>query len=432
MRGKTNEQFKQEVFNLVGDEYTYIDFYRGTHAKLRVKHAKCGNIYEVKPNNFFNGRRCPYCAKEARKKAKRKTNEQFKQEVYSLVGDEYVFLDFYINNHTKMKIKHNKCGNIYKVSPNSFLRGSRCPYCAGLIKKTNEQFQQEIYDLVGNEYVFLDVYVNTNTKLRVKHNECGHIYGVRPADFLRGTRCPYCNGNHKKTDAEFKDEVYSLVGNEYEFIDPYQGAFAKTRVKHNECGHIYKVTPANFIMGHRCSYCYGTPKKNNIQFLQEVYGLVGDDYTFLESYVDSYTKLRVKHNNCGNIYEVSPHAFLSLHNRCPYCNSSKGELIIAKILNTLNIKYESQKTFDNLKDTQLLSYDFYIPNQNILIEYQGLQHYEPVDYFGGEDKFKLQQKHDKLKSDYAKDHHYNLIAVPYMYDTLSKIKKYLVKHGLKK
>lgn len=431
MRRKTNEQFQHEIYDLVGNEYTFLDSYQGTHTKIKVKHNTCGHIYEVKPNNFFNGKRCPYCAKEARKKSKRKTKEQFKKEVFNLVGNEYVFLDPYVNNHTKLRVKHNKCGNIYKVSPNSFLRGSRCPYCAGLIKKTNEQFQQEIYDLVGNEYVFLDPYVNAHTKLRVKHNKCGHIYGVRPADFLRGSRCPYCAG-FRKTNTDFKKEVYDLVDDKYTFLDTYVNAQTKIRVKHNECGHIYKVTPANFIMGHRCPYCYGTPKKNNIQFLQEVYNLVGDDYTFLESYVDSYTKLKVKHIKCGNIYEVSPHAFLSLHNRCPYCNSSKGELIITKILGTLNIKYDPQKTFPDLKDDRLLSYDFYLPDQNILIEYQGQQHYEPVDHFGGDDKFKQQQKHDRLKSDYARDHHYNLIAVPYTYDTFSEIKKYLIKHGLKK
>ena len=101
-------------------------------------------------------------------------------------------------------------------------------------------------------------------------------------------------------------------------------------------------------------------------------------------------------------------------------------------MKAFGITYEYQKTFPDLKDVQTLSYDFYLPDQNILIEYQGLQHYEPVDHFGGDGKFKLQQKHDKLKSDYARDHGYNLIAVPYTYDTLSKIKKYLLKHGLKK
>ena len=79
-----------------------------------------------------------------------------------------------------------------------------------------------------------------------------------------------------------------------------------------------------------------------------------------------------------------------------------------------------------------MSYDFYIHSQSILIEYQGIQHYQPIDYFGGNSAFKKQQKHDKMKSDYAKNHHYNLIAIPYTEDTFSKIKKYLIKHGLKK
>lgn len=204
----------------------------------------------------------------------------------------------------------------------------------------------------------------------------------------------------------------------------------KLRVKHNKCGNVYKVTPNHFLLGIRCPYCSSKASKTNDEFKQEIFNLVGDEYTFLDIYVNAYTKLRVKHNKCGNIYEVAPKHFLHQGTRCPYCNTSKGEVIINKILKSLGIKYEYQKTFDDLKDTGLLSYDFYIPDQNILIEYQGMQHYQPIDYFGGATRFEYQQKHDKLKSDYAKGNGYKLIAVPYTEDTFSKIKKYLVKHGL--
>ena len=368
---------------------------------------------------------------------KRKTDAEFKKEVYDLVGNEYTFLDAYGNAKTKIRVKHNKCGHIYKVKPSHFLEGARCPRCAKLslsnkLSKPDTQFKQEVYNLVGNEYTFLDAYVNATTKLRVKHNKCGKIYSVLPSNFIRGSRCPSCFGTHRKTNTQFNHEVYDLVGDEYTFLDPYINTMTKIRVKHNKCGHIYEVRPRNFLKGRRCPYCNGNVKKTEAEFNHEVYDLVGGEYIFLDTYVNNYTKLKVKHIKCGNVYEVRPTDFISHQTRCPLCNSSKGETIITKILDTLNITYESQKTFPDLRDTQLLSYDFYIPSQSILIEYQGQQHYEPVDCFGGNDKFVVQQKHDKMKSDYAKDHGYHLIAVPYTYDTFSKIKKYLIKHGLSK
>lgn len=298
---------------------------------------------------------------------KRKNDKQFQQEVYNLVGGEYVFMEPYINSYTKIKVKHNKCGRVYEVQPNAFLHGSRCPYCVyESFRKTNNKFKQEIYDLVGDEYTFLDSYVNNKTKIKVKHNKCGNVYKVTPGNFIHGNRCPYCSITGRKTDAEFKQEVFALVG---------------------------------------------------------------DDYTFLDAYVNSCTKLRVRHNKCGHIYKAEPNSFIQGH-RCPYCNSPKGETIISRILDTLNINYEYQKTFDDLKDVQPLSYDFYVQDQRLLIEYQGEQHYRPVDLWGGEEQFKVRQKHDKMKADYAKYHNYNLIAIPYTEDTFLKIKKYLFKHGL--
>lgn len=199
---------------MVGNEYVLLEHYRGTDTKIEVKHNKCGNTYEVTPDNFLHGNRCPYCSIKDRSK----TDTQFKQEIYSLAGDEYTFLDPYVNSATKLRVKHNKCGNIYEVTPNCFLKGTRCPYCAGLVKKTDKQFRQEVYDLVGDEYTFLDSYVNNATKLKVKHNKCGNTYEVTPNSFMEGHGCPYCGGTYKKTDKEFKQEVYDLVGNEYNFL----------------------------------------------------------------------------------------------------------------------------------------------------------------------------------------------------------------------
>ena len=223
-------------------------------------------------------------------------------------------------------------------------------------RKTDEQFKQEVYILVGNEYTFLDKYVNAITKLRVKHNKCRNVYMVTPNSFLGGSRCPYCYGHIKKTDKEFKKEIHDLVDNEYIFLDSYVNDYTKLKVKHKTCGNVYEVKPSNFLQGQRCPYCFGTIKKTDKEFKQEIYSLVDDEYVFLDTYVNNYTKLKVKHKTCGNVYEVQPDHFL-IGTRCPYCNSPKGETVITKLLDTLNINYETQKTFDDKGNGCLLEND---------------------------------------------------------------------------
>lgn len=62
-----------------------------------------------------------------------------------------------------------------------------------------------------------------------------------------------------------------------------------------------------------------------------------------------------------------------------------------------------------------------------MIEHNGIQHYEASEFFGGEEKFKIQKEHDKRKRDYAKKHGYKLITVKYTYDTYESIEEYLDK-----
>jgi len=131
----------------------------------------------------------------------KKTNEEFINEIYNLVGDEYSILSEYVNAKTKVLIRHNdKCGYEYFIIPNSFTCGVRCPKCAKCIKKTTEQFKQEIYDLVGNSYTVLGEYIGAKNKIKIKHNDgCGHIYEVNPTNFIHSlNKCP----RHKESKNE--------------------------------------------------------------------------------------------------------------------------------------------------------------------------------------------------------------------------------------
>ena len=115
---------------------------------------------------------------------------------------------------------------------------------------------------------------------------------------------------------------------------------------------------------------------------------------------------------------------------CPYLITYNGEEYIKQFLQNNYISFNVQQKFSNLLGTGSgqLSYDFSIPNEKygyVLIEYNGIQHYEANDYFGGEEKFKIQKEHDKRKRDYAKKHGYKLITVKYTYDTYESVEEYL-------
>lgn len=191
--------------------------------------------------------------------SKKKTHDEFINEVYNLVGDEYLILSKYINAKEKIQIKHNDCGFEYETKPNTFLsQGSRCPKCFGLIQKTQNEFVSEIFDLVGDKYEILGEYINNKTKIKIKHNICNYEFNVIPSNFIKNnSRCPKCAYKIKNKDTNyFKQEIYNLVGDEYIVLGEYVENKSKIKIKHNTCNFKYEVAPNNFLSNEsRCPNC---------------------------------------------------------------------------------------------------------------------------------------------------------------------------------
>lgn len=375
---------------------------------------------------------------------KKKTQEDFVKDVFSKYGNEYTVLGTYLGTHKKIKVKHNVCGKEFEITPSSLLSGRGCRDCGykrngDNRRYTQEEFEKKLFEKYGNEYQVVGKYINSQTKIKVKHLTCGRILDMLPASLLHGIGCTHCKHREGRliTNDDFKKHLKEVVGDEYIPLTEYTGATNKVVFKHKVCGNVFEMRPNNIFNGQRCPHCsniLNAQKRTTsfstikMRFEEEPdYQLV----TTSDDYHNTRTPVKIKHKSCGSIFKMAPSCFFR-GERCPFCKSPKGETFISKILDSLNLNYEPQKIFKDLKDKTYLSYDFYIPSQSILIEYQGIQHYQPVDIFGGDDQFVIQQKHDQMKLDYAKEHGYDLIAVPYTEDTLSKIKKYLIKHGLKK
>lgn len=159
--------------------------------------------------------------------------------------------------------------------------------------------------------------------------------------------------------------------------------------------------------------CYGCPLKTQDEFENQCHLIHNYEYDYTEAkYINSHEHVIIKHNKCGNKFEQAAYHHMQ-GTGCPTCNSSKGELYIHNFLNKHDIEYQIEKRFDDCKNINTLPFDVYIPSKNILIEFQGIQHFKPIDFFGGVDAFEKRKKNDDIKKMYCKNHNYILIEIRY-------------------
>ena len=362
---------------------------------------------------------------------KRVTDSIFKDRVLKLVGKEYTVLGTFTRVHDKLKFKHNVCSHTFEMTPHNFLGGQRCPNCrykhaSASSSKKFDKFSKQVNDLTNGEYNVFPPYVNNKTKIKFEHVTCGNIFEMRPNNFTNGQRCPKCGrsssqNTRRKTTEEFKKEVVSCYGvGEYEVIGDYVDSETKVKVKHNKCGLVYDTRPADFTRGHGCPDCAYNIRSTKIGVSQRtplsevkksIKNILGDEYVVLTKYEDykgNRQHIRIKHLVCGTEYTPRYSDIQSKHNGCPYCNQSKGEKLTRKYLDNHSINYDYGYVLPNR-----LHLDFYLYEFNIAIEYDGIQHYKPIEYFGGDSRYKEQVKRDTIKNQYCKDNNITLIRIPY-------------------
>lgn len=134
-------------------------------------------------------------------------------------------------------------------------------------------------------------------------------------------------------------------------------------------------------------------------------------------YINSQTKILHRCKLCDYEWNIVPNNILNGQG-CPQCNASHGENDIERYLNQHNISYIGQYKFDNCCNKRPLPFDFYLPVHNICIEYDGIQHFIPVDFAGkGEawanKQFKQVQHNDQIKNIYCKENDITLLRIKY-------------------
>ena len=171
-----------------------------------------------------------------------------------------------------------------------------------------------------------------------------------------------------------------------------------------------------------CPKCQKSFKLNTLTFIKKSKDIFGDifDYSLVE-YKNWKTKIKLICKKHQHIFYVQPNAHLSKSQGCPKCIMSKSEFKLYKILENNKIKFEYQKKFDECKNIKKLPFDFYLPDINTCIEFDGIHHFEPVEKFGGIKNLENVISNDKKKNDFCKRQQINLIRIHYKNNTYEKL-----------
>lgn len=253
-----------------------------------------------------------------------------------------------------------------------------------------------------------------------KHEEMGEQKSAwyHFKDATKG--CKYCCGKNRTTES-FKKEI-AAINPDVEIIGEYKRNRVKIQCRCKVCGNEYSIEPMSLLQGSGCAICGLKKRWNNrrvtTEGFQEKLDKVQPDIKIIGEYTYCHTLIKCECIRCGYVWNSYPANLLNGSAGCPSCRRkiSKGERAVSNYLDAHDIEYVREYSFPDCKNIFALRFDFYLPEYNTLIEYDGQQHYRTVDYFCGsnpDESLKQNQIRDGIKDDYCKQHGYTLIRIPY-------------------
>jgi hypothetical protein len=291
------------------------------------------------------------------------------------------------------------------------------------IDEVRQEFDERDYTLLEDEYH------NNSTPMKYicrKHADKG-VLKITYGNFHAGKGCPYCGGerswqNRNRHDIAYIREEFNKRG--YTLLDDkYIRSNAKLRYRCNK--HPEKelaITWNNFQRGKGCRYCAieerAKKKRMDINIIKQECEKRGYDYInsyYIESVL--YIEYICRQHTSYGIQRIS-WSNLKSGRGCKYCQDSKGEMMVYNILKDNDIEFYTQWSFDGCEYHLPLKFDFWLPSYKCAIEYDGEQHFKPVQFGGisfeeADERFHDTQIRDGIKNQYCKHHDIDLLRIPY-------------------
>lgn len=328
---------------------------------------------------------------------------------------------------------------IEEISLSNLEQGNGCKACAS--ERIGINLRLSVEDVINiveskNNNILLNPYdyISTNTNnLRIICGSCNKEYTTSLSAIRASTgKCRSCGNprNNKLTKEELIRQVESINNNKVLNPEDYITVGENNlKIVCGSCHGVFITSLASLrTSSGKCPSCSPricqTLETNVIIERARKY-----NFNILnpENYVGYLDKtLMVKCPDCGEEFLTSLKdiEYRPFTTRCEKCSiNSKGEYTIARFLSGREIKYTRQEKFDGqCRDIKPLPFDFYLPFYNLCIEFNGIQHYKPIEHFGGQEAFEIRVKHDKIKKQYCEYNDIDYLCIPYWdFDKIEEI-----------
>ena len=281
-------------------------------------------------------------------------------------------------------------------------------------KKTYEELNLRLKSLYPNEDLSFELYEGMKSPCIIKCNTCGTLYNNTKADnALKQKKC-FCRKCCDTDRWAFQKNSFKIwLENQEDFeliddLDKIHSSQEHIKCRCTKCGLIQTNKKIYDYYNNKKCFCTTKSAKKPKEILNEE--LEQQGYELLEEYQNTDTPTLIRRKMCNHIFKARIAKILKDKYYCPLCNCSKGEMAIIDFLDKNKIEYIRQFSIFTYKKCFI---DFFLPQQNIFIEYNGEQHYHPIEHFGGVAIFEEQIKRDKSVREYSNINNIKLLEISY-------------------
>jgi len=389
-------------------DYSLVD-YENTRSKIKII-CKQHGVFEQLSKNHKDGQGCPSCSgrnqilSEYIEKCEKNHNNKYD---YSLVTE--------IKKKSNIRIIDRKT-NLTFIQTAEKNENGHTP-----TKIEKESLIERFKNIHNNKYKYLvdtDI-VGCTDKIKLVDNISGDEFLYRVDRHLLGM------APNKVTLNRFKSKSSEIHNNKYDYslVKEIKGNKDIIDIICPEHG-VFKQKVSNHMnLGDKCPECSGIRRWDTGILISEFIKTHFQIYDYsLVKYESTDKKVKIICKKHG-VFNQGIHHHLRGQG-CPKCtNISVGEEYVKLYLEKNKIKYISQHGFDTCKYVNKLNFDFYLPEYNTCIEFDGIQHFEPIKCFGGEKSFLDGLKRDECKNKWCMENNVKLIRIKY--DQISKISEIL-------